>query len=262
MTPPHPFRIVPCNEWGAAPPRGSIVNSGPYNKAIFHHTAGHHAELPPYEPTETFEEACNYGRIIQTSHFRRGWLDTGNNFLVCRSGHILEGRHRSLELLSRGMMPESAHCPGQNGQNSPDCGHGVEIEHVEDEEMTPTQYAAAVWLFALILRKRNLGANRIYGHKDFIATECPANLYADLPAFRADVTRELAGGAGPGWATPRWFVPWAKWYLRGRDEERRPSGVPGRIPPRAFLELDKIGELYLEKSGRDYLEQLRKEAGL
>lgn len=250
MTPPHPFRIVPCNEWGAAPPRGTIVVAGAYNKAIFHHTAGHHAELPPYEPTETFEEACGYGRLVQTSHFRRGWLDTGNNFLVCRSGHILEGRHRSLELLNRGLMPESAHCPGQNGQQSPDCGPGVEIEHVGDEDMTPTQYAAAVWLFALILSKRNLRpARAIYGHKDFVATECPSVLYDDLPAFRQDVARELEPGPVAPYRTPIWFVPWAKWWLRGADPTKRPAGLPAKIQRRAFLELDKIGQLYIDKEG-------------
>lgn len=243
MTPPvHPFRVIPCNEWGALPPRHPIVDAGVYDKAIFHHTSGHHPEFQPPSSGESYAEAEAYARAVQHSHFQRDWADTGNNFLVTRNGYIFEGRHRSLELLGRGHCPVSAHCVGQNGNP------GVEFEHVDPEDMTPVQYAAGVWLFSRILSLNNLKPARIYGHKDFNATSCPSALYADLPDFRADVAAALKPKPAP-YITPRWFVPWAEWWLAGADPDKRPAGIPEKIAKKHFLKLDRLGELYLEKGG-------------
>lgn len=248
MTPPvRPFRIIPCNEWGAQPPRHAISDAGVFNKALFHHTAGHHPELD-HAPGESYGEAVAYARAIQFDHLRRDnntWADTGNNFLVSRAGYIFEGRHRSLELLGRGHCPVSAHCPGQNDQP------GVEIEHYGNELMTPLQLDAAVWLFTKICREGSFGSEMIFGHRDFWATACPGPLYAQLPAFRRVVGKELEPHPRPAgrYRTPPWFVNWAEWWLHGADPDTKPAGVPATIPPRAFKELDKIGQLYISKQG-------------
>lgn len=248
VPPVKPFRVITCNEWGALPPRGAIVDAGRFDKAIFHHTAGHHPELQPPASGESYGEAVAYARAVQHSHFARGWLDTGNNFLVTRNGYIFEGRHRSLELLGQGHCPVSAHCPGQNGNP------GVEHEQLDPERLTTIQTEASAWLFAKICRNGDFGADRIHGHGEYWATDCPGDLQGFLPAFRKLVTAELKPGppkppAGGWYRTPIWFTRWAEWWLNGADPAKRPSNVPQEVPQRAFLELDKIGKLYNKAQG-------------
>jgi hypothetical protein len=200
---PLPFRIIPCSEWGARLPKSSISNAGHFDKAIFHHTAGHHAEISG-PADESYEEARRYARSVQNYHMDgNGWQDSGHNFLVTRNGYIFEGRHRSLELLQSGQCPVSAHCPTQNGNP------GVEIEHVDPEAMTPIQRRAAVWLFAQLCKKGGFGAERIKGHRDYWATSCPSSLYPALPAFRDDVAIALRPPPAP--------VPKYRIKLRAED---------------------------------------------
>ena len=179
------FRIIPCAEWGAAPPRGSIAAAGRPNKIICHHTAGHHPELD-HVPGETYAEAVAYAKAVQQSHFSRGWLDTGNNFLVTQSGHIFEGRHGSLAAINAGKMVVSAHCPGENDQP------GIEHEQLGNEPMTPIQRQASVWLHAYICRKTGIAPSAIHGHREYFATDCPGVLFADLGSLRNDVAAALA----------------------------------------------------------------------
>ena len=181
---PKPFRVIPCAEWGARTPRSGILPV--YHKpsrALFHHTAGHSIAGAS---GETYAEAAAYVRSIQNYHMdSNGWVDTGQNFTVTRNGYIFEGRHRSLEMVGKGKMVVSAHCPNQNDQP------GVEIEHVDPEGMTPIQREAAVWLFAWLCKVGVFPATHIYGHRDFYATACPGALYAGLPQFRVDVAKAL-----------------------------------------------------------------------
>jgi hypothetical protein len=190
---PKPFRVIPCTEWGAHAPRAPIqlVNRKPV-RALFHHTAGHHAELDGDHSTESYRESVGYAKAIQNYHMNgNGWNDSGHNFLVTRSGYIFEGRHRSLEMVARGKMVVSAHCPGQNEQP------GVEIEHNGSEPMTAIQNEAAVWLFAWLCQVGGFPASSIAGHRDFYATACPGALYPGLPQFRNAVGRALAPPSAP-----------------------------------------------------------------
>lgn len=282
---PRPFHIVPCAEWGARPARRPVENAGHYREAIFHHTAGHAPELDLQAlgaesfatstaraiavleaakvdlnklhvsideaaeivetvaagpADESYEEARRYALVIQRLHMDvRGWNDSGHNFLTCRNGFIFEGRHRSLELLGSGQTPLSAHCVGHN--DAP----GVEIEHVNPESMTPIQWQATVWLFALICRRGGFGPAQIRGHRDYNATDCPGALYSSLSSFRLAVHNALAPAPAP-WPAPPWFVDFAKWHLRGRDPETRPRHLPGEIPRRVFRELDELVRLAKE----------------
>lgn len=184
---PKPFRVIPCQEWKARPPKGRITltNAKPV-RSIFHHTAGHHPELDGKHNTVTYEESCAYARSIQNFHMdKNGWNDTGQNFLVTRGGYILEGRHHSFDQIQRGKMVVSAHCPNENTQP------GIEIEHIDPEPMTQIQYDAAVWLFAWIAKSCAFPGKSIDGHRDHYATACPGSLYAHLPQFRKDVAAAL-----------------------------------------------------------------------
>lgn len=183
VTSPLPFRVVPCAQWGAAPPKGAISRVGKPARTIFHHTASH---VPNLSAGETFEEACAYARAIQQAHFRNGWIDSGHNFLVTRGGFILEGRHRSLGSVKAGRMVDSAHCPGQNDQP------GVEHEQVDPEKLTPIQREASIWLHAWICEKCEvLPRNAAQPHRRYFATDCPGSLTAMLPAFRKDIAAAL-----------------------------------------------------------------------
>jgi hypothetical protein len=184
---PKPFRIIPCAEWKARPPKSRVlpVTKKPA-RTIFHHTASHHAELDANHSAESYAESCKYARSIQNFHMdHNGWIDSGHNFLVTRGGFVLEGRHRSIEMVRRGKMVVSAHCPGQNGQP------GVEHEQVDPEDLTPIQWEASVWLHAWICKHCKIDPARIKGHRDYFATGCPGRLYADLPRLRKEVAKTL-----------------------------------------------------------------------
>ena len=237
-----PFRIIPCSEWGARPARNPISNSGKYDKAIFHHTAGHAPEIGG--SGESYEEARLYALAVQRYHMdHNGWNDSGHNYLITRNGYIFEGRHRSVELLQSGQCPVSAHCVGQN--DNP----GVEIEHLDPEPMTPIQRQAATWLFAKLCRQGGFSEKRIFGHRDFNATACPGSLYSGLEGFRKDVGILLRPVRPPKpspsyYKTPEWFGAWAISHLGGGD---RPASAPARIPSGAWKTLDKIIKLAKKK---------------
>lgn len=181
------FRIIPAEEWGAVPPRETVKTVGRPHEIIFHHTAVHHPELDQ-KPTESLDEAKALARAIQKEHMRRPpkpFIDSGHNFLVTRSGHILEGRHGSLKAINAGQMVESAHCLQHNHQP------GVEHEHKGTEQMTPAQREASVWLFAHICRKTGVDPREIHGHGEFNPTECPGVLKGGLEAFKRDVREAL-----------------------------------------------------------------------
>ncbi|HWH95366.1 MAG TPA: peptidoglycan recognition family protein [Baekduia sp.] len=174
------LRIITTAEWGARPPAGSIQRVGRPDKIIFHHTAGH---VPP--GGDPREQAKAYARLLQLDHLRRGFIDSGHNFLVTRSGHVLEGRHGSLAAIRAGAMVNSAHCVGQNHQP------GIEHEHRGGERLTDAQRHATVELHAFICRHTVIEPSAMHPHSHFNQTECPSVLRGDLPAVRADVAARL-----------------------------------------------------------------------
>lgn len=183
MKSPLPFRVIPCDEWGAKPPAGVIAATGKPERGIFHHTAGH---VPQLGAGETYAEACAYARAVQNFHMKgNGWNDSGHNFLVTRGGFILEGRHGSLAHCRAGNMVVSAHCPNQN------TNPGVEHEHQGAERMTPIQYEAAVWLWARLCRWGGFKPLKIEPHNKYFSTSCPGTLAAILPRLRESVAKEL-----------------------------------------------------------------------
>ena len=183
------FRVIPCEEWGAVAPSKPIKQVGRPHEIIFHHTDVHHPEID-HKPTESLDEAKHLARAIQKEHMHRPppdgpFIDSGHNFLVTRSGHILEGRHGSLRAIDAGHMVESAHCKHHN------LAPGVEHEQKGAEQMTPRQREASVWLFAHICRKTGIDPNAIHGHGEFANTECPGVLKNGLDAFKRDVRAAL-----------------------------------------------------------------------
>ena len=178
--------IIKTRKWGAKPAAGSLIVTGRPERIIFHHTAGHHPEIEnPQE--ESREEAMRYARDIQVLHMgpTRNFIDSGHNFLVCRNGLILVGRHLSLPAIKAGRMILSAHCPGQNDQP------GIEHEHFDEPRMTAAQLESSARLHAWIMSRCGIRVTEIFPHKQFIGTECPAQLHDDIDRIKARAAQLL-----------------------------------------------------------------------
>ena len=173
--------IVDCAGWGARP-NSAIVpiwNQRPV-KILVHHMAT--ANQDDVSQAAAFAVA----RSVQNFHMdRRGWLDTGQHFSISRGGILMEGRHRSLEVLRIGKRQvEGAHCTGQNI-----VAIGIENEGTYSTVDPP----AALWntlreTCAYICGQYGINPTEIYGHRDFKNTDCPGDqLYGMLPGLRTEV---------------------------------------------------------------------------
>lgn len=187
MRVPEP-KILKTNQWGAVPPSQAITEVGRPTDVLVHSTAGHHTEVENPRD-ESLEESIRYARDIQYFHMARppqgrGWIDSGHNFLVCRNGVILVGRHKSYTRVAMGEMVESAHCPGQN--HNP----GVEFEHIGAELWTPAQANAGVALIAWICDRCQINPNNLYPHRRFYNTDCPSDVITARMAILRNLVRE------------------------------------------------------------------------
>jgi N-acetylmuramoyl-L-alanine amidase/Putative peptidoglycan binding domain len=182
-TPP----FTDCAAWAARPPRSPVkIWAQRPVKILVHHTASAN------QADVSRDAALRLARTIQGFHMdRRGWIDSGQHLTISRGGVVLEGRHRSLEVLAgcRSTV-EGAHCTGQNV-----VAIGIENEGT----YTTVEPPAALWdrlreTCAYICRQYGIRPTEIYGHRDFKNTACPGDkLYAALPRLRD----EVAGLLGP-----------------------------------------------------------------
>lgn len=217
-------KIYSCEEWGARPPRKKPTVVGRPTMNIFHHTFGHVRQLDS-DSGESLAEAFQYARDIQDFHMdSRGWNDTGQNFLVTRGGHTLEGRHGSINAIRQGKMVVSAHCVGYNDQP------GTEHEHRTEPNMTRAQHEATVLLHAWICRCCSIRPHNIFGHSEFNPTSCPAELKQEIASVRADVANILIT-FNPYDDIPQEIYRWFLWIDRGRrPEERSLAKVRTKVP--------------------------------
>lgn len=186
--------IITCPQWHARPARHKPHLTSRPVRALVHHTAGHHHEVS--EPAnESRDELLRYAHDLQNDMMdRRGWSDSGHNFLIGRNGMIVQGRWGTVTAIQHGRMVVSAHCPGQNDQP------GVEHEHADGEQLTAAQRAASVWLYAWICDRCKIRPTELYGHRTFYATSCPTNLQVAIPRLRVDVAALLnEHGRDGGW---------------------------------------------------------------
>ncbi|MDN5859967.1 MAG: N-acetylmuramoyl-L-alanine amidase [Pseudonocardia sp.] len=177
----EPPSILDCDAWGARPPSSPvrIWDQRPV-KILVHHTATENVvDL-------STEAGIALARAIQTFHMdHRGWLDTGQHFTISRGGLVLEGRHRSLEVLRAGhQQVEGAHCTGQNV-----VAVGIENEGTYLDVLPPRP----LWdrlreTCAVICCQYDIAPTQLYGHRDFKDTACPGDrLYGELPRLRSEV---------------------------------------------------------------------------
>jgi N-acetylmuramoyl-L-alanine amidase-like protein/putative peptidoglycan binding protein len=177
--------IIDCAGWGSRPIETAVKvwDKRPL-RILVHHTA------TPNVGDYSRGAAEKLARAVQSFHMdRRGWIDTGQHFTISRGGFVLEGRHRSLEVLRGGSRQvEGAHCTGQN-----DVAVGIENEGTYTSVDPPTdQWDRLRELCTYICQQYGIGPKEITGHRDFKDTACPGDaLYAMLPRLRSEVAGQL-----------------------------------------------------------------------
>lgn len=178
-------------DWGARAPGSLTPLSNNPDKIVIHHTASSNST------GTTLQDAYNLAYEIQGWHMNppNNWADSGQHFTISRGGHVLEGRHTSLQHLDDGDgMVMGAHAPGAN-----DSGIGIENEGLYTSILPPDElWNSMVDFCAYICSQYNIPATEIYGHRDFVATACPGDaLYAKLGQLREEVQAKLDGGGDP-----------------------------------------------------------------
>jgi hypothetical protein len=195
--------IIPRAAWGAdaVPPR-TAPQYGIVTAAFVHHTVTANAYTPD-------QSAAAVLAIAKYHRDTNGWNDIGYNFLVDVYGQVFEGRAGGVDQPVVG-----AHAQGYNSQST-----GVALLGTFSDVPIPEAAMAAVaqllgWKLTLhgvpcegsvvVISgggsDNRYGAGtpvtlqRISGHRDGDATECPGNaLYAQLPVLR----QRAAALAGP-----------------------------------------------------------------
>lgn len=188
---PFTAKVISTAEWGARPPLHLFASRTP-KYVIIHHTDD---QNPPNNPSRsTRDGAIKLAQRIQKDHFRRGWSDSGHNFLNTTGGFVLEGRTGTLSAVNQGLCLQSAHAaqdPGllANGNDSP----GIENEgNFMNFAMGSVQWASLVDLCASLCDACSISPNNIRGHREFSSTLCPGDwLFGQLPRLRQDVATKL-----------------------------------------------------------------------
>jgi hypothetical protein len=91
---------VATSQWAAKPPRNASFELTIPRYVLVHHTASQNPRRDPSRRTK--DGAMVYARSIQNDHFRRGWSDSGHNFLNATGGFVLEGRTGTVDAIRRG----------------------------------------------------------------------------------------------------------------------------------------------------------------
>ncbi len=189
------IRVITAPDWGARPPKSASAPTTP-QYVVIHHTA------TPIVSEGTSTGAKTLARQIQDYHMDKlGWVDSGHNFLNTSGGFLLEGRHGSWEAAQQGRSVKSAHAGSPIGNESP----GIENEgNFTTSSMSQAQWTELVSLCTYLCRVCRVDPNRIVGHRDFVATECPGQwLYAQLPRLRQEVRAKLKEVVEPPKPNPK-----------------------------------------------------------
>ncbi|MBB1252378.1 N-acetylmuramoyl-L-alanine amidase [Streptomyces sp. OF3] len=222
-------RVYGTAEWGARPPAGEIeVLDRVPRYIVVHHTAE-----PGNSEDYSLTHAMRVCRSIQRFHMdTNGWIDSGQQFTNSRGGHVLEGRHRSLEVVHDG----GRHVVGANvgGRNS-------EVVGIENEglyvtvDVPPALWDSLVALIAWIATRYGRPVESIMGHRDFNSTECPGEvLYGRLDELRRAVAKAM-GQRGPFELPLKWPL------LRPNDAGPRVRAAQHLLRARGFSDVPTDG---------------------
>ena len=194
--------IVSRADWGAGacPPRGAAAY-GQVKAAYVHHTVN----LNDYTREEAAQVVLGICRYHRNTN---GWNDIGYNFLVDRFGTIYEGRAGGVAAAVIGAQAE-----GFNAQSTGIANIGTFSTVPQSQAALDAMARLIRWKLPLhgyatggtaVMQSAGGGTsrfaagatvrvNRILGHRDTNATECPgAALYAQIPQLR-----QMAAGVAP-----------------------------------------------------------------
>ncbi|MER8568688.1 phage tail tip lysozyme [Mesorhizobium sp. M0924] len=169
--------------WGAHPPKSAIAVLNRRPKGIvIHHTASANVA------DTSLVHAKQLARNIQSFHMgpQRNWKDTGQHFTVSRGGHMLEGRHRSLEIARAGQK----HVLGAHAGDACNSDYvGIENEGTYMVGLPPAaQWTALVQLCAWLCNQYGMSTADIIGHRQCKSTDCPGDrFFGQLSKLRNDV---------------------------------------------------------------------------
>jgi len=183
--------VITTSKWGASPPRNA-----PFRRTVPKYVVIHHTFRPRDSSGGAIEGAMKTAQEIQTFHMGPDnfWSDSGHNFLNCKGGILLEGRHGSIAAAREGFSVQSAHAlqdpPGLAGGNS---SPGIENEGDFNEEvMEDDQWNSLVELCTSLCSACEIDPVNIRGHKDFSNTICPGDwLYGQIGRLQAEVRAKL-----------------------------------------------------------------------
>jgi hypothetical protein len=240
--------IIGCDGWDARSPRAAIkVHNRRPVKILVHHTATANVKKVSREAAEELAQG------IQRFHMNtRGWIDSGQHFTISRGGFVLEGRHRSLELLRGGRRQvEGAHCTGQNI-----VAVGIENEGTYTAAGPPdAQWKRLRQLCAYVCQQYGIRPTEIYGHRDFKDTACPGDvLYSMLPKLRTQVAALLRGDQGATEVSP------ASWPLL-RVADRGPEVQAAQHLLRASGETEVVPDGRFDRGTADAVRRFQRSNG-
>jgi len=199
--------IVPRAEWGAdqCPPR-SAPSYGEVQTGFVHHTVSANGAGPEQSAAMVLA-ICRYHRNAN------GWRDVGYNFLVDRYGRIFEGRAGGIDQPVVG-----AQAAGYNSVSTGIANIGTFTDAAQSPEAIHATAELLAWKLSLhgapvagqVTVTSGGGASnryaagtpvtfeRISGHRDANATECPGGLlYSQLGEIRAQAAVLAPQFGGP-----------------------------------------------------------------
>ncbi len=167
--------LHPRAEWGAsrANPARLTRHMGTYSRVTIHHSAKHTRDIG--NTAGSYREAI---QKIQKVHMRdRNFGDIGYHFLIDPDGRIYRGR--SLDF-------QGAHASGNNNvRNLGVCLLGNFVQ----EQPTSAALRSLELLLAELRGTYGIPTNRVYGHMEFTATQCPGTLIDWVKRYRARPNR-------------------------------------------------------------------------
>lgn len=161
--------VLPRSAWDAREPnRANVEPMGRPSRVTIHHSAMY------FRDTRTAASAAQIKQIQREHMENRDYGDIGYHFLIDPSGRIWAGRD---------LRYQGAHASGDNNRsNIGICLLGNFLHGRNGQGPTPAQVTSMRGLVVNLMQRYQFGADRIYCHSDFKATQCPGPLMEPVVA--------------------------------------------------------------------------------
>lgn len=151
------YRLLPRSAWTAEPLGPNRTPMGAVTRITIHHTV-EEAQERHLSEVELLRRVDHYHRT------GRRWACIGYHYIVGSDGTVYEGRPAKLQ---------GAHVSSANENNL-----GISVMGDFSSQLpNPRQLAALKSFLGDQMRKYRIGKNRIYGHRDLGASECPGDAF-------------------------------------------------------------------------------------